>query len=200
MENKTKYRILLIILGVFLMTFGVFIGLSLSYNDTDASKNYISKEDEDNKEVYNEVDIYESKPTSTQKYNIEVVYKNHYTLCNETIEESETIYDTTLEEVKEKESAKQKQNNMDCTILEESNDKIIYLQTLNRNCPNHFNIKLEEGNVVIYNIVSEGVNTLYKTLDVTQELLRPELIEELNIGIRVDSKEDLNLIIEDIES
>ena len=41
---------------------------------------------------------------------------------------------------------------------------------------------------------------MYKTLDIPVETLRVEVVNELTGGILVNSKEELNMIIEDIES
>ena len=41
---------------------------------------------------------------------------------------------------------------------------------------------------------------VYKKIKVDSETLNPEMLEELNQGIKANSKEELNLIIEDIES
>ena len=54
--------------------------------------------------------------------------------------------------------------------------------------------------VVIYNVVNDSVKTIYQKIDKPTELLNPEMIEELNSGINANSKEELNLIIEDLES
>ena len=61
-------------------------------------------------------------------------------------------------------------------------------------------VKNENNNIVIYNIIDEAAMSVYKKLKVDINTLNPEMLEELNEGIKVDSKEDLNLIIEDIES
>ena len=53
---------------------------------------------------------------------------------------------------------------------------------------------------MVYSIVNDTVSTVYQKIDIPQELISPEMLEELNVGIKVDSKEDLNLIIEDLES
>ena len=41
---------------------------------------------------------------------------------------------------------------------------------------------------------------IYKTLDIPVETLRLEVVNELTGGILVESKEELNMMIEDIES
>lgn len=193
MNDKTKYRVIIASVTVFLLVFGVVIGLIISTKNEEDS--YIVKDDPI---IDEEVNIYQT--VSTKTYDIELVYIDYYKLCNETIETKETIYGTTLDKLKEEESKKQKEKDVEYTIEEEENERLVYKRVINSNCPNHFNVKLEEGKINIYNIVDNTVSTLYQTIDVSQELIRPELIEELNEGIRVDSLVDLNFIIEDIES
>ena len=102
--------------------------------------------------------------------------------------------------LKEGESNNQKENGNIYELIEESNEKVVYTRQIEQNCPNHFFIKVEDNKIVIYNIVDESAMVVYKKLEVDIETLNPEMLEELNEGISVDSKEELNLIIEDIES
>lgn len=193
MSSKTKYRVIIASATVFLLVVGVAIGLVVSMkNDNDS---YMVKEEPI---IDDEVNIYQT--VSTKTYDIELIYIDYYKLCDESIETKETVYGTTLDKLKEEESKKQKEKNLEYTIEEEGNECLVYKRVINSNCPNHFNVKLEEGKVNIYNIVDDSVSTLYKSIDVSEELIRPELIEELNEGIRADSLVDLNFIIEDIES
>lgn len=193
MSSKTKYRIIIASVTVFLLVVGVVIGLVISMrNDNDS---YMVKEEPI---IDDEINIYQT--VSTKTYDIDLKYINYYKLCNETIETNETIYGTTLDKLKEDELKKQKESGLEYEIEEESNTCLIYKRVINSNCPNHFNVKLEEGKINVYNIVDNTVSTLYESIDISQELIRPELIEELNQGIRVDSMQDLNFIIEDIES
>lgn len=193
MSSKTKYRVIIASATVFLLVVGVAIGLVVSMkNDNDS---YMVKEEPI---IDDEVNIYQT--VSTKTYDIELIYIDYYKLCDESIETKETVYGTTLDKLKEEESKKQKEKNLEYTIEEEGNERLVYKRVINSNCSNHFNVKLEEGKVNIYNIVDDSVSTLYKSIDVSEELIRPELIEELNEGIRADSLVDLNFIIEDIES
>lgn len=193
MSSKTKYRVIIASATVFLLVVGVAIGLVVSVkNDNDS---YMVKEEPI---IDDDVNIYQT--VSTKTYDIELIYIDYYKLCDESIETKETVYGTTLDKLKEEESKKQKEKNLEYTIEEEGNERLVYKRVINSNCPNHFNVKLEEGKVNIYNIIDDSVSTLYKSIDVSEELIRPELIEELNEGIRADSLIDLNFIIEDIES
>ena len=193
MSSKTKYRVIIASATVFLLVVGVAIGLVVSMkNDNDS---YMVKEEPI---IDDEVNIYQT--VSTKTYDIELIYIDYYKLCDESIETKDIVYGTTLDKLKEEESKKQKEKNLEYTIEEEGNESLVYKRVIDSNCPNHFNVKLEEGKVNIYNIVDDSVSTLYKSIDVSEELIRPELIEELNEGIRADSLIDLNFIIEDIES
>ena len=120
--------------------------------------------------------------------------------CNETITKSETVYDTNVDELLEIEKSKQSASSKEYEVKEKTKERLVFYRELDQNCPNHFNVKLENGVIVIYSVVNESVSTVYKTIDIAQELIRPELVEELNLGIEINSKEELNLFIEDIES
>ena len=199
MENEKKYRIVVIITFVVLLALGLYIGsqISVNSNNTEIGKDVIEKKDEENEvKVYSE----NTSPVSTKTYDIEVIYEDYFSECGHKETKKDIVYGTTIEKLKEEEKQKQKNKEAEYTVSTEGNEKLIFKRTLNQFCPNHFNIKLEDGNVNIYNIVNEGVETLEKTLEIPQELIKPELLEELILGIRVDSKADLNLLIEDLES
>lgn len=198
MEKKTKYRIFVGILSVFLLSLGVMLGLTLSYksNVTDGRESYheedIAQDDD--------VNVYQGEPVSTKTYDIELVYIDFYKLCGERIQTTDTIYGTKLDDLKQKEATKQKEAGKTYQILEETNERLVFEREIEQNCPNHFNVTLDNGKIMIYNVVSDAVSTIYKTIDIPQELIRPEMLEELNVGIKVNSKEELNLLIEDLES
>lgn len=193
MRLETKYRILVISMFVVLLMFGIYIGFNMDNKKTttDIAKTVINEQMEEE-----EVSIYAKE----KKYDIELVYEDEYTLCSHRLKSSDIIYNTTLTELKKIELDKQKKEEKEYEVKEETKDRVVFYRAVAQNCPNHFNVKLENGVVVIYNIVNDSVNTVYQKIDIAQELIRPEMIEELNVGIKVDSKEELNLIIEDLES
>lgn len=197
MRLETKYRLLVISMFVILLMFGIYIGFNMGNNKsyTEVAETVINNntDEDDQVSIYTENEI-------SNTYDIEVVYEDEYTLCNHIIDSSEIIYNTTIEAVKEAELKKQRENDLEYEIMEESKERIVYHRTSAQNCPNHFEVKLEDGIIVIYNIVNDSVNTVYNTIDVPQELISPEMLEELNVGIEASSKEELNLIIEDLES
>lgn len=177
---------------VLLLVLGVYIGFKYTRNDKNVEDKTSIAEDRIEKD--------ETTPVSTKTYDIEVVYKDEYTKCGHTIQNKDMVYGTTLENLKEEENKKQKEKGIIYEVEEESNDQIVYSRKVDQNCPNHFLVKIENNNIVIYNIIDDAAMSVYKKLEVDINTLNPEMLEELNEGIKVDSKEDLNLIIEDIES
>ena len=86
-------------------------------------------------------------------------------------------------------------------IKSESENKIVYSRILSGNCPNHFKIILEDNKINIYSIQGENKNTLYMTLDdVNIDNLRDELKKMVKKGTYINSREELNSFIEDLES
>lgn len=177
---------------VLLLVLGVYIGFKYTRNDKNVEDETGIAEDS--------IEIDVTTPVSTKTYDIEVVYKDEYTKCGHTIQNKNMVYGTTLENLKEEENKKQKENGILYEVEEESNEQLVYSRKVEQNCPNHFLVKNENNNIVIYNIIDEAAMSVYKKLKVDINTLNPEMLEELNEGIKVDSKEDLNLIIEDIES
>lgn len=194
MKKNILYRFLVFIVFVFCLSFGIYVGFRytknneklIDYTETTAEEEEIKNDD--------------TTPVSTRTYDIEVIYKDEYIKCGHVIENKNTIYGTTIEKVKDEENNKQKDNGNIYEIEEESNEKIVYSRKIEQNCPNHFLVKLEDDEIVISNIVDESATMVYKKIKVDSEILNPEMLEELNQGIKANSKEELNLIIEDIES
>lgn len=195
MEPKTRYRIAILSICICLLMFGIIIGFNMENNEAGNA----SEEVVNNNSQLDEVSIY-TDSKSSKKYDIELVYEDDYTLCSHNIVNTETVYATTLDELKKTELEKQKKENREYEIKEETNYRLVFYRKLDQNCPNHFKIKMGEGEIVVYNIVSETVETVYKKIDISVDLIRAEMLEELNEGIVVNSREELNLIIEDLES
>lgn len=191
--NKRMFFSFFAISGVFLLLLlGIYVGFKFTRNGKIVEDKTSTADDSIEKD--------ETTPVSTKTYDIEVVYKDEYTKCGHTIQNKDMVYGTTLENLKEEENKKQKEKGIIYEVEEESNDQIVYSRKVDQNCPNHFLVKIENNNIVIYNIIDDAAMSVYKKLEVDINTLNPEMLEELNEGIKVDSKEDLNLIIEDIES
>lgn len=139
--------------------------------------------------------------TATQSYDIDVIYEDNYLICNENTITTKTIYGTTMDKVKEDEQKYQEENGLVYTIKAETATRIVYTRTLNENCPNHFYIILEDGVVNIYTVKGENNNVLYMSIDdINVDNLRNELKVKIEKGTSINSKEELNRFIEDLET
>ena len=194
MKKNIGYSFLVFGVLVICLSLGIYLGFRYTKNNENF-EDYTETTAEEIEEI-NE----DTTPVSTKTYDIEVIYKDEYKKCGHIIETKNVVYSTTLDKLKEEENTKQKENGNIYELIEESNEKLVYTRQIEQNCPNHFLIKLEDKGIVIYNVVDESAMMVYKNLDVEVETLNPEMLEELNEGINVESKEELNLIIEDIES
>lgn len=138
---------------------------------------------------------------STKTYDITVVYEDNYTVCKEDVTKSKVEYGTTIDKVKADEKKYQEEKGLEYNIKSESENKIVYSRILSGNCPNHFKIILEDNKINIYSIQGENKNTLYMTLDdVNIDNLRDELKKMVKKGTYINSREELNSFIEDLES
>lgn len=192
-----KYKILFGILIVVLFAGGIFLGIKISSpKDNSEALKTLNKVEESL--IYDESE--KSIQTLSKTYDIELVYEDNYTLCGESTTKKETIYDTTLEELKSREEKKQEDEGKVYKIKEESNEKLVYSRNISENCPNHFKVVLEENVINVYKVIDEDTKNLYRKIDTQDKLIREDVKEELKKGIKIDSYEELNLLIEDLES
>lgn len=192
-----KYKILFGILIVVLFAGGIFLGIKISSpKDNSEALKTLNKVEESL--IYDESE--KSIQTLSKTYDIDLVYEDNYTLCGESTTKKETIYDTTLEELKSREEKKQEDEGKVYKIKEESNEKLVYSRNISENCPNHFKVVLEENVINVYKVIDEDTKNLYRKIDTQDKLIREDVKEELKKGIKIDSYEELNLLIEDLES
>lgn len=197
--NKFWYRMFIFILLVCLLGIGAVIGYQYTKKVPMEEQGEIkANTPEDQVHIYTEDE--EVEPVSTKKYNLEVKYIDEYTLCHETIEDANIHYGVEIEEVISQEKKKQKEEKKEYQLTEQDQEKVVFKRIMETYCPYHYKVILEEGNIHIYQRITEEKQEEYQTLDIPADTLRVEVINELTGGILVNSKEELKSIIEDIES
>lgn len=138
---------------------------------------------------------------STQTYDVEVIYQDYYTVCAENVTKNKIVYGTTMDKVKEDEKLYQEENGLVYSIKGESAERIIYTRELKENCPNHFLVILEDEKIKVYSVQGEDKRTLFTTIEnVNINNLRDELKTKIERGTSLNSKDELNKFIEDLES
>ena len=191
------YRVFLIGFLVVLTVIGIFIGVQLVKNKSEEEKNNTIYNEND---IEEKVDIY-TPVISKKSYDIELIYEDYYTICKESIINKNIVYGTTLDELKQREEEKQNKLNEKYDIVEQNNEKLVYKRKIDKYCPNHFKVAIndKQDRVIVYNKEDKVLSTIYQEIEIYKNTLREELKEELKNGIDVDSKKELELIIEDIE-
>ena len=199
--SKMWYRLFVFGIMIVLLGIGGVLGYRIVNNSDEIAQDpYREPVISDSNVVIYDQSEQKVTPVSTSTYDIEVVYNDYYTLCKETISDSTIHYGVDIDELKKEEENKQKESGKKYDILDESNERIVYKRECNTYCPNHFKIILEDGKVNVYSVITEDKQELYKTLEIPVETLRMEVKNELSAGILINSKNELKLIIEDIES
>ena len=195
-KEKILYCLSLVVL--------LFVGIGVGYIKT-VSLDSLNIDNTSAVEFANNYDLVPNNEllitASTKTYDITVVYEDNYTVCNESVVTSKVEYGTTMDKVKEEEKNYQEEKGLVYTIKTETEDKIVYSRSINENCPNHFKVILEDDKINVYSIQGENKSTLFMTVkDVNINNLRKELKEMVQKGTYINSKEELNRFIEDLES
>ena len=81
-----------------------------------------------------------------------------------------------------------------------SSDEVILYREIAANCEDHFVLKEKDGNIAIYNETDEDEMNLIEILSVNLDLLSEEDKNNLQEGIKMYGKDELNSLIEDYTS
>ncbi len=127
--------------------------------------------------------------------NCTITKKNYFLECGHTKSENEIIakdfVNLSQEEIQEKYA--------NYKIESFSPNEIVLFQEREGNCEEHYMVKDKEGEVAIYQILSDGTQKEIEITGITTEYL-PET-DKINMkkGIQVNGKQALNQLIEDFE-
>ena len=66
-------------------------------------------------------------------------------------------------------------------------------------CGEHFKLRIEEGKVVIYIVNNDGSESIYEKTNISSEYLTETDLINMQDGLEIYGKEELNQIIEDFE-
>lgn len=84
-------------------------------------------------------------------------------------------------------------------VEEFNNNTLILSKEINGLCDEHFVLKLEDENVEVYKMNTDGSYSLYKTTEISKEYLPAEDIEKLEEGLYVYGEGKINASLEDFE-
>lgn len=190
MESKTMYRILVATVFVLLMTIGIYIGLEITEEDVPVVEK-VSVSNTNNIEVYDEP-IEEIEELT----DVDVKFTDIYPECGHTIESKEHESNTTKEKVRKQ----VEERDLGYRLVGEQEGILLYQKVHIGKCLNHYKVCIEEDVVTIYRMSENGEFVLYQVTEITTNMLREGIKEQLEEGIVVDDVEELFLLMEDIES
>ncbi|MBR1884428.1 MAG: BofC C-terminal domain-containing protein [Clostridia bacterium] len=196
--QKNTYRFLLIAVLCLLLTIGTLWGYRLG---KDIGKSPKTKEVAvDNMEPTvpslpifsnedNSINIYEEEKKSEFK----IVKNIKYTDCSHEDSSEDVIIATSIDEAL-------KTINGDFEVKSKTDKSAIIEKYVDGYCSNHYLVTTQNEKVVVFRCKSKKEKEIYLTLDTPIIILRDDTLEDLKKGIEVDSIQELNSIIEELES
>ena len=204
-------------LGYFLLIIVFIVGLSVGlYTGTNSIENRkLSQNNNGNVEPIQDVVIKkvqgknEEENNSGEEKSVEVVrteekispyaklvIKKKFSKCNHTtvsiVDVPKELVNLPRKDLEEKYSGWE--------IEKFSSDEVILYREIAANCEDHFVLKEKDGNIAIYNETDEDEMNLIEILSVNLDLLSEEDKNNLQEGIKIYGKDELNSLIEDYTS
>ena len=203
MKNTGKIIIISVILAICAGIATYFVVRQNKKSETIPETNtYISEKIEDEcTEEYKEEEMANQNTTevsSTEEKvaaNAILILKKYYTKCDHTINEyvelPKELVNLTKEQVQEKYS--------DWEVIGFEKGKITLYKEFDDVCGEHFKLKIEDGKVVVYTVNNDGTETLYEKTNISSEYLTETDLINMQDGLEIYGKEELNQVIEDFE-
>ena len=162
------------------------------------SNTYISEviEDECTEEYINEQNA--TSVSSTEEKvaaNAILILKKYYTQCDHTINEYVELPQELVNMTKEEVQAQYP----DWEVIGFEQGKITLYKEFDDVCGEHFKLRVEDGKVVVYIVKNDGSESLYEKTDISSEYLTETDLINMQDGLEIYGKEELNQIIEDFE-
>ena len=203
MKNTGKIIIISLVLAISAGVATYFIVRQNKKSETIPETNtYISEKIEDEcTEEYKEEQMANQNTTevsSTEEKvaaNAILILKKYYTKCDHTINEyvelPKELVNLTKEQVQEKYA--------DWQVIGFEKGKITLYKEFDDVCGEHFKLKIEDGKVVVYTVNNDGTETLYEKTNISSEYLTETDLINMQDGLEIYGKEELNQVIEDFE-
>ena len=203
MKNTGKIIIISVILAICAGIATYFIVRQNKKSETIPETNtYISEKIEDEcTEEYKEEEMANQNTTEVSSTEEKVAanailkLKKYYTKCDHTINEyvelPKELVNLTKEQVQEKYS--------DWEVIGFEKGKITLYKEFDDVCGEHFKLKIEDGKVVVYTVNNDGTETLYEKTNISSEYLTETDLINMQDGLEIYGKEELNQVIEDFE-
>ena len=150
----------------------------------------------ENNEIENDIDEIKVSETETKvSPNAELVIKKYYKECGHTTEEKRNVANDMVNKTQEE----IEKLYPDYKVESFFNNKIVLIKEEEGQCDEHYIVRDENSNIMIYKILSDGKEEIYQNTGISTEYLPETDTISLRDGIKVFGRENLNSIIEDFE-
>lgn len=195
-KKKIVISILLIILTIFLSYIIICNNKDTTY---ESEKEYISeKVDDECIEEYQQIKYITEVIANEEKLsaNAILILKKYYKNCdhtlNEYVELPQELVNMTEKEVEEF-------YNDEWEVIGFEKGKLILYKEFESACGEHFKLKIQEGKVVVFAVNDDGTESVYEKTNISSEYLTETDVLNMQDGLDIFGKEELNQIIEDFE-
>ncbi len=124
-----------------------------------------------------------------------LILKKYYSKCEHTINEYVELPQEIVNMTKEQVQA----HYPDWEVIGFESGKVTLYREFDDVCGEHFKLKIEDGKVVVYIVNSDGSESVYEKTNISSEYLTETDLINMQNGLEVYGKEELNQIIEDFE-
>lgn len=197
MKNKTKILIAVVLLLASTITITYIIS-SQNKEEEPETNTYISEviEDECTEEYTNEQNT--TAVSSTEEKvaaNAILILKKYYIQCDHTINEYVELPQELVNMTEEEVQAQYP----DWKVIGFEEGKITLYKEFDDICGEHFKLRVEDEKVVVYIVNNDGTESLYEKTNISSEYLTETDLINMQDGLEIYGKEELNQIIEDFE-
>lgn len=198
MSNKTKIILAIILTSSIILTAYILFNKEEVADNEIKNNAYISEviEDECTKE-YQQIQNAKTVSTTEEKVsaNAILILKKYYQKCEHTINEYVELPEELVNMTKEEVQAQYP----DWEVIGFETGKVTLYKEFDDVCGEHFKLRVEDGKVVVYIVNKDGTETLYEKTNISSEYLTETDLINMQDGLEIYGKEELNQIIEDFE-
>ena len=197
-------RIILILLMIVAVIGAIIVGIFIYMPDDVSQENTIVQDVALENNTVNEIENVTKNNTNMIETNANeerispnafITFKQTYKKCGHTtsefVEVPQEFVNLTEDELKEKYS--------DWTVEKFKDTDIVISKEVEGSCNEHYVVRDVDGTVTVFHILEDGSEEEYMVTDIATEYLTDTDKIEMQNGIKVNGKQNLNQLIEDYE-
>ena len=202
--NKIIITLLAIVVVIAAMVTAVFIYIPEEKNEAKVEVQDVAVKNNTENEIENEIENVTGNTNNMVETNANeerispnafITFKQTYKKCGHTtsefVEVPQEFVNLTEEELKEKYS--------DWTVEKFSDTDIVLNKEVEGSCNEHYIVRDVDGTVTVFHVLEDGTEEQYMVTDIATEYLTDTDKIEMEKGIEINGKQNLNQLIEDYE-